>query len=110
MFVLEENEPKLEKITNTESHYSEKKYSKSIKNNLDSKNETKIELKPQEELIIKLPIAQINMEANIKKLIKLKKNQKKPKKNYSIFQIHIFQILTIIFNLIQIKIKIRKIN
>ena len=81
MFILEENEPKLEKITNTESHYSEKKYSKSIKNNLDSKFETKIELKPQEELIIKLPIAQINMEANIKKLIKLKKNQKKPKKN-----------------------------
>ena len=81
MFILEENEPKLEKITNTESHYSEKKYSKSIKNNFDSKFETKIELKPQEELIIKLPIAQINMEANIKKLIKLKKNQKKPKKN-----------------------------
>ena len=81
MFVLEENEPKLEKITNTESNYSEKKYSKSIKNNFDSKCETKIELKPQEELIIKLPIAQINMEANIKKLNKLKKNQKKPKKN-----------------------------
>ena len=81
MYILEENEPELEKTINTESHYSEKKYTKSHKINSESKFDTKIELKPQEELIIKLPIAQINMEANIKKLIKFTKNQKKSKKN-----------------------------